>query len=157
MRFGEIRALEKRDLDFKVPGIWVRRSMARKEVGTPKNKEARFGRIHRDLAGQLKEWMLRVDGQLLFPGARGGTLPNNSLNRLYRRLAEEAGTKPISSHGARHTVASSYAAMGYSQKDIAFQIGHNDPASTARYTHVRAGEQTAVMVEARWKMLMTGK
>jgi len=53
-------------------------------------------------AGALREWMLKTDGQLLFPGVRGGPLPNNSVNRWYRRLADEADIRPISSHGARH-------------------------------------------------------
>ena len=64
--------------------------MARREVGTPKNKKARFQVIPRELAQELREWMLKTDGQLLFPGVRGGPLPNNSINRMYRRLADEA-------------------------------------------------------------------
>jgi integrase len=84
IRFSELRALEKRDLDLKTPGLWIRRSMARKTVGTPKNKRARFQVIPRGLADELREWMLRTDGQLLFPGKAGGPLANNSLNRIYR-------------------------------------------------------------------------
>ena len=63
IRFSELRALEKRDLDFKVPGIWVRRSQARKEIGTPKNRKARFQVIPKALAKELQEWMLRIEGQ----------------------------------------------------------------------------------------------
>jgi len=47
-RFSEIRAVEKRDLDLKTSGLWVRRSLARKEIGgTPKNERARFQVIPR--------------------------------------------------------------------------------------------------------------
>jgi integrase len=42
MRFSEVRALEKKDLDLQVPAVWIRRSQARKIVSTPKNKRARF-------------------------------------------------------------------------------------------------------------------
>ncbi|MBN1962050.1 MAG: hypothetical protein JW841_13990 [Deltaproteobacteria bacterium] len=38
VRFSELRAFEKGDLDLIMPGIWVRRSVARKQVGTPKKQ-----------------------------------------------------------------------------------------------------------------------
>jgi integrase len=112
IRFSEIRALRKEGLDFQAPGIWIRRSIARRKVSTPKNKRARFQTIPRELADELKEWMLRTEDQLLFPSPRGGPLPNNTLNRAYSRLCEEADIRRITSHGARHTAGSSYAYMG---------------------------------------------
>jgi len=42
IRFSELRALSKDDVDLRTPGIWIRRSQARKVVSTPKNKKARF-------------------------------------------------------------------------------------------------------------------
>ena len=51
LRFSDLRALEKRDLDLNVPGIWIRRAQARKTVTTPKNKRARFHVVPRALAG----------------------------------------------------------------------------------------------------------
>ncbi|MCP4455712.1 MAG: tyrosine-type recombinase/integrase [Planctomycetes bacterium] len=156
LRFSEIRALEKRDLDLNVPGLWVRRSMARKQVGTPKNKRARFQVIPRALAQELREWMLRIEGQLLFPGVKGGHLANNTLNRWYRQLASEAGTRPLSSHGARHTSGSSYAFQGVGQKLIAKLLGHANTSSTERYTHAQVAD-TQPLVEARWARLTGGQ
>jgi integrase len=152
MRFGELRALEKQDLDVNAPGLWVRRSMARKKVTTPKNKKARFHVIPRGLADELRVWMLKTEGQLLFPGPDGGPLSNNSLNRWYRELAHEAGIREITSHGARHTSGSSYAVMGASQKAIATMLGHADTGATERYTHMQVGS-TAPLVEERWARL----
>ena len=96
--------------------------------------------------------MLRTEGQLLFPGAKGGPLANNSLNRWYRKLAEAAGVRPISSHGARHTTGASYAFQGANQKMIATLLGHAHTGSTERYTHMRVSE-TQPLVEARWARL----
>lgn len=153
MRFSELRALEKRDLDLSVPGLWVRRAQARKTISTPKNKKARFHVIPRDLAEELRRWMLRTEGQLLFPDPRGDRpLSNKILNRWYRELADESGVKPITSHGARHTAGSSYAVMGAGQKAIATLLGHADTAATERYTHI-AEDVTAALVEARWSRL----
>jgi integrase len=153
MRFGEIRALEKRDLDLGVPGLWVRRAMARKKLTTPKNKRARLQVIPRGLAQELREHMLKTEGQWLFPGIKNGPLANNSLNRWYRKLAAEAGVRPISSHGARHTSGSSYAVMGCGQKMIAQLLGHSDTGATERYTHIQV-EATQPLVEARWARLV---
>jgi len=156
LRFSEVRALEKKDLDLQVPGIWIRRSQARKIVSTPKNKRARFHVIPRALAEELQRFMLRTDDQLLFPDPRGGVLSNKVLNKWYRELAAEAGVRRITSHGARHTAGSSYAVMGAGQKVIGALLGHSDSASTERYTHV-AQSATAALVEARWLRLGGGE
>jgi integrase len=96
--------------------------------------------------------MLRTEGQLLFPDPRGGVLSNKVLNRWYRLLADQAGVRRITSHGARHTAGSSYAVMGAGQKVIAALLGHSDSTTTERYTRVAQGATTA-LVEARWAML----
>lgn len=155
MRFGELRALEKQDLDFNAPGIWVRRSMARRKTTTPKNKRARFHVIPEGMAEELKVWMFKVEGQVLFPGPDGGRLANNSINRWFRELAAEAGVREITSHGARHTSGSSYAFMGASQKAIAVMLGHANTKATERYTHMQTAA-TAPLVEGRWQRLTGG-
>ena len=90
LRFSEIRVLEPRDVDLQTPGLWVRRAMARKKIGTPKNKQARFQVIPRGLAEELESWLLMAgEGKsLLFTSPKGGPLANNSLNRWYRVPAE---------------------------------------------------------------------
>jgi integrase len=100
LRFSELRALEKKDLDLSADGLWVRRSVARKTVSTPKNKKARFHPVPAALIEELQRWMLKTEGQLLFPGPEGGRLSNNTLNRWFTELAAEAGIRRISSHGA---------------------------------------------------------
>jgi integrase len=152
MRFGELRALEKQDLDFNVPGVWVRRSMARRKTTAPKNKRARFHVVPRGVADELKVWMFKVEGQRLFPGPDGGPLANNSINRWIRELAREANVREITSHGARHTSESSYAFMGASQKAIAVMLGHANTRATERYTHIQTAA-TAPLVEGRWERL----
>jgi len=81
--------------------IWVRRSMARTKVSTPKGKKARFHVVPRGLAEELRKWMLSTEGQLLFPDPRGGHLSNKVLNRWYRELSEEAASlgSPATVHG----------------------------------------------------------
>jgi integrase len=152
IRFSELRALRKEDLDLRVPGLWIRRSQARKVVSTPKNKKARFQVLPRDLAEQLRAFMLKTEGQLLFPAELGLPLSNNTFNRAYSRLATEARVRRITSHGARHTSGSSYAVMGAGQKMIATLLGHTDTSATERYTHLQV-DATRTLVEARWERL----
>ncbi|MCA9633621.1 MAG: tyrosine-type recombinase/integrase [Myxococcales bacterium] len=152
IRFGELRALRKEDLDLHAPGLHIRRSQTRRTISTPKNGKARFQVLPRGLADELKVWMMKTSGQLLFPSERGLPLPNNTLNRAYTKLAEEAGVRRITSHGARHTSGSSYAVMGAGQKMIATMLGHADTSATERYTHVQV-DATRGLVEARWEKL----
>jgi hypothetical protein len=153
---ARVLGLSKADLDLQIPGIWIRRSQARKIVSTPKNKRARFQVIPRALADELQRFMLRTEDQLLFPDPRGGVLSNKILNRWFRDVAREAGVRRITSHGARHTAGSNYAVMGAGQKVIGTLLGHSDSASTERYTHV-APSATTAMVEARWLRLGGGE
>jgi hypothetical protein len=126
--------------------------MARRSIGATKNKHARFQVIPRGLADELREWMLRTEGQRLFPDPRGGALSNIVLNKWHRALSNAAGVRVITSRGARHSAGSSYAVMGVGQKMIAKLLGHADTGATERYTHLQA-EQTAPLVAARWAAL----
>jgi len=152
IRFSELRALRKEDLDLQIPALHIRRSQARRMVGPTKNKKARIQVIPQALADELREHMLRIPGQLLFPGRTGGALANNVLNRLYTKLCDEAEITRITSHGVRHTAGSSYAYLGAGNKSIATLLGHENMASSERYTHMRA-DGTPDLVAARWARL----
>ncbi|NVJ15176.1 site-specific integrase [Myxococcus sp. AM010] len=149
IRFSELRALQKDDLDLAASLLLVRRSMAHRAVSTPKNKKARAQPLPREFAEELHRWRLSTEGQLLFPGPTGGPLANNTLNRWFTQLCTEAKVRRISSHGARHTAGSDYAALGASMKFIGSLLGHADTQATERYTHVQTGA-TAHFVDTRW-------
>ena len=156
IRVGELRVLQPRDLDFNAPGIWIRRSMARKTVRTPKNGHARFVPIPRDLAEKLRAHAEgREPDALLFPAKEGGPLRNNVVNRGWTKLAAEAGVHRISSHGARHTTGSTLADLGAGQKLIGTALGHRDSKATERYVHAKAS-QVGVLTDARWERLTKG-
>ena len=93
IRFGELRALRKEDLDLRAPGLHIRRSQTRRTISTPKNGKARFQVLPRGLADELKVWMMKTSRQLLFLSERGFPLPNNTLNRAYSKLAEQAAVR----------------------------------------------------------------
>lgn len=152
LRFSELRALEKSDLDIQAGGLHIRRSRSRQVTGTPKNKRARFQPLPAELVDALRRYMLSTDGQLLFTGIHGGHLSNNVLNRWLRAACREAGVREVSSHGLRRTAGSSYGLMGVSQKGIASMLGHQDTQATERYVRVHDGHRRR-LVDDRWSRL----
>lgn len=155
LRFSEMRALEKSDLDVQAGGLHIRRSRARQVTGAPKNKHARFQPLPDELVKELQRYMLTTEGQLLFPGARGGYLPNNVLNRWLRAACRDAGVREVSSHGLRRTAGSSYGFMGAGQKAIASMLGHRDTKATERYVRVHESHRRQ-LVDARWNRTCGG-
>lgn len=149
LRFGELRALQKADLDVAGGGLHIRRSQARKAVGTPKNKRSRFQPLPDDLVQRLRRFLLTNAGQRLFTADRGGDLSNNVLNRALRAACRAAGVREISSHGLRRTAGSSYGFLGQSQRAIASMLGHTDLKATERYVRVHEGHRHD-LVERRW-------
>lgn len=152
LRFSELRALEKSDLDVQAGGVHIRRSRSRQVTGTPKNKRARFQPLPAELVDALRRYLLSTEGQLLFTGIHGGHLSNNVLNRWLRAACRAAGVREVSSHGLRRTAGSSYGLMGVSQKGIASMLGHRDSKATERYVRVHDGHRRR-LVDDRWSRL----
>ncbi len=130
-------------------GLHIRRSQARKVVGTPKNKHARFQPLPDDLVQRLRRYLLTTQGQRLFAGDRGGALSNNVLNRALRAACRSADVREVSSHGLRRTAGSSYGFLGQSQRAIASMLGHTDLKATERYVRVHEAHRHQ-LVERRW-------
>jgi integrase len=149
LRFGELRAVEKVDLEVAARNLIVRRSQARKVTGPPKNKRTRPQPVPEDLVQRLRRHILATEGQRLFTGDRGGPLSNNVLNRALRAACRAAGVPEVSSHGLRRTAGSRYGYMGQSQRAIADMLGHNDLKATERYVRFHADHRHE-LVERRW-------
>ncbi len=154
LRFSELRALQKADLDVAGKGIHVRRSRARKATGTPKNKRARFQPLPDVLVQELRRYMLQTEGQLLFPGKMGGAYSNSAFNRRLREACRLAGVREVTSHGLRRAAGTSYADLGYGQRAIADLLGHADVQATERYTRVYDRARHAA-VTRRWTQMAT--
>lgn len=155
LRFSEVRALEKVDLDGASGGVHIRRSQARKKTGTPKNKRPRFQPLPEVIVERLKAYALTTEGPRLFVGDGGGPLSNNVLNRALRAACQGAGVREVTSHGLRRTAGTRYAYEGASQLYVAKMLGHADLKSTARYTKVHDPHCRALL-EQRWRAVTAG-
>ena len=83
-----------------------------------------------------------------FPASDGaGPLAAGTLDRFWRNLREEAGLPDLRLHDLRHSFASFALRQGESVLTIGRLLGHRDPTTTLRYTHV-ADAQARDAVEA---------
>ena len=80
---------------------------------------------------------LPVTGRWMFPSARRNShLSQDSLGRFWQRIRVEAGIEDVRCHDLRHTYASVALAHGETILTIGRLLGHNDPATTLKYTHL---------------------
>ncbi len=76
-------------------------------------------------------------GHWMFPSRRGERrMSKNTLDRFWFDVRTEAGITDVRLHDLRHTYASVALAHGETILTIGRLLGHNDPATTLKYTHL---------------------
>lgn len=83
----------------------------------------------------------------VFPGSNStpeSPAPRADLNRPWRAVAKRAGLEGVRLHDLRHSFASFAAAGGASLPIIGKLLGHTQPATTARYSHLADNPLRAV-------------
>jgi integrase len=68
-----------------------------------------------------------------------------SVSRAFRKLCVSVGIRGFRFHDMRHDVGTSLAEAGVNQRGIMAALGHRDPRSSMRYTHMRMGSLRATM------------
>jgi integrase len=168
MRPGEARGLQWKDIDFTGNRIHVRHAVSYGKAGwyikKPKSgkprtvvlgaalKEAlllhcRAQALEKARAGQAYE-----NHDLVFANGLGAPLSESGLTkRHFKKILERAGLPlTLSMYSLRHTCAT-LALVAAPLKEVAEQLGHKDPALTARiYAHVLpdAAERISSALEA---------
>ena len=76
-------------------------------------------------------------GCWMFPSPRGERhLSLNALDRFWRDVRSDAGITDVRCHDLRQTYASVALAHGETILTVDKLLGHNDPATTLKYTHL---------------------
>lgn len=139
MRVGEALALTPGDINFEKKTISVTKSYQRLQgrdvITSPKTtKSKRVIAIPTSLCFELKQYLVMQDG--LQPGDRLFAMTRNHLGTNLKKIAAEAGVKPIRVHDLRHSHVSHLIELGYSAVAIADRLGHRSVEITLRYAHL---------------------
>ncbi|WP_187368142.1 tyrosine-type recombinase/integrase [Nonomuraea terrae] len=151
LRWGEVSALRRMDVDLKARTVRVRvafveRSAGGLVLGPPKSKAGRrtVG-IPQSIVPILKEHMdtyVRDEpGALMFPGAKGGPLRRSGFNSRTRwvDVVTEMGLSGLHFHDLRHTGNMLAAESGAGLKDLMARMGHDNVRAAMIYQHAVRG------------------
>ena len=72
------------------------------------------------------------------------TITYDGLRSAFDRAKHRAGLPHVRIHDLRHTIGSRLAESGASLRDIQVWLGHTNPATTTRYTHIERARLDAV-------------
>lgn len=134
LRFGELLGLHWSDLDLATRTITVRRSIVRRQVGTPKSNRFRTLPIADDLLAHLQASSRRTGYVLGQDGEQPPT--EKSLRRALSLSCKRAGLRHIGWHTLRHSFASQLVKSGAHLRVVQELLGHTDIRVTMRYTHL---------------------
>ena len=121
----------------------------RREIVTLRWKEYREGHLHLEdsKTGPRMVWLSSPARRILdeqpqmtpwvFPSSRTRKSVNAStVEHFWRRLRFNAGLKDVRLHDLRHTFASIAVMRGENILTVGRLLGHNDPGTTLKYTHL---------------------
>lgn len=134
MRLGEIQALKWDAVDFATRLITVKRTYCLKRgEAKERTKTNRIRRlpISQSLAEILVELKNQADSDYVLPN-----FPFHHASKVMRRLAKEAGVKPIRFHDLRHSFASNFVMRGGQIYKLQRLLGHSSIQMTERYSHL---------------------
>ena len=121
----------------------------RREIVTLRWKEYREGHLHLEDSkiGPRMVWLSSPARRILdeqprttpwvFPSSRtGNSIHVNPVESFWRRLRSEIGLQDVRLHDLRHTFASIAVMSGENILTVGRLLGHNDPGTTLKYTHL---------------------
>lgn len=134
LRFGELVALELKDVDIVNRQLTVKQSLYRGVIGSTKTNRIRFIPLLDDVSDILQ---LRANKNgHIFTRDDGKYLSHAMCINWLRQACQKAGLRRIGWHTLRHTFASQLAQRGISVIIIQSLLGHSDIKTTMRYSHL---------------------
>lgn len=140
MRKGEVAGLRRDDIDLANGVISIRRTYADEYVGPTKSKKARVVPLPPPLASILRRWLLAHPGPLVVTKDGAPVEPGEDVAERAQRAMKRSGIRPVNPelfcfHSLRHTYGS-HQTMQTSLAIAGSLMGHQDPKTTKRYSHL---------------------
>jgi len=156
LRWGEVTALRRTDLDLAARTVRVRvahveRSTGEILLGPPKSRAGRRdvgipAAIIPALRKHLAVFTGPSPGALVFPGAKGGPLRRCNFNKMtaWPHAAAKIGVPDLHFHDLRHTGNTFAAAGGTGLRDLMARMGHDSERAALIYQHQARGADQAI-------------
>lgn len=159
LRFGEVTALTRSDVDVKnlklrvrVGVTWVK---GKAVLGDPKSQAGkRPVSIPPHLKDSVKRHLKLIpegSAQLLFPSPNGssernplGHMTPSEMGTWYRKARAAANRNDLRFHDLRHTGAVLAAATGATLAEMMVRLGHSTPGAAMRYQHAAKDRDTEI-------------
>jgi integrase len=116
----------------------------------PKSGESRTFPLPASLLAELERDIAALGPNphgLLWPALDGSPMTSRADQAEWKALLERAKVKRIgaTTHWARHTAITDFAAVGVADRVIGAMVGHKSPGVTGRYVHVSSSDEAAAM------------
>jgi integrase len=156
LRWGEVTALRRADLDLQVGTVRIRATMVERStgellLGPPKSRAGRrivgiARAILPALHEHLAEFTADEPGALVFPGAQGGPLRRGNFNKMsaWPQTVRAIGAEGLHFHDLRHTGNTFAAADGAGLRDLMARMGHDSERAALIYQHQARGADQAI-------------
>ena len=154
-RRGEVLAMRWADIDLGT-GTWSKPASSTKQK---EDHEVPLSAPVRQLLSEIREEQAskrRPLGEYVFPGM-GDTGHVVEIKRAWRNICKSANIIGLRIHDLRHSFASQLASGGASLPLIGALLGHSNPATTHRYSHLfddpqrAATEKVGAIIDAAGK------
>ena len=156
LRWGEVTALRRCDLDLeagivRVRAAFVERSTGEILLGPPKSRAGRRvvgipQAIIPVLLEHLSTFAKLEPGALVFPGVMGGPLRRGNFNKMsaWPYAVRSIGAKGLHFHDLRHTGNTFAASSGAGLRDLMARMGHDSERAAMIYQHEARGADQAI-------------
>ncbi|WP_242883390.1 tyrosine-type recombinase/integrase [Actinomadura litoris] len=147
LRWGEVTALKRRDIDLvnravQVRGAYIEQANGRMILGPTKSRAglrtvAIPDAIVPHLVAHLTKYTKKDDDALVFTGIKGGPLRRSGFNKItrWKPVVEALGVPNLHFHDLRHTGNTLAADMGVSLRNLMARMGHDNERAALRYQH----------------------
>jgi integrase len=154
LRWGELAALTRQDLDVRDGWVQVRHAMVELAdgslaVGPPKTAAGRRvvaipGSLVADVGQHLARFVGRGDAAWVFAGPKGGVLRRSNFQQHWGRALAAAGISGVHFHDLRHTGNTLTAQSGATLPDLMARMGHASTRAALIYLHTSSRRDRAV-------------